>query len=68
MRSVTCGRPGGHGAAPAGELTGARLTPHAVLVTSTDQPGMLSRLTKVLADHIAYVDLTYSAAPENPIR
>jgi len=47
------------------------MTKHAVLVTSTDQPGILFRLTKVLADHsanIAYVDLTYSAAPETPIR
>jgi hypothetical protein len=43
----------------------------AVLVTFTDQPGMLFRLTKVLADHsanITHVDLTYPAAPENPIR
>jgi len=34
--------------------------PHALLTTVTDQPGMLSRLTKVFADHqvdIRYVDL-----------
>jgi energy-converting hydrogenase B subunit Q len=42
---------------------------HAVLVTASDQPGVLFGLTKVLADHranITYVDI-HSAPPESEV-
>lgn len=41
------------------------MSEHAILVTAFDQPGMMSRLTKVLADHeanITHVDIHIGAA------